>query len=128
MTEIFKKLNYKSQRPILVLNAPASFGPELDAMRDAEIHKKPEKGQTYNFALAFAAMEKDLIKAAKDIKRFLTPDSVLWFAYPKQTSKVFKSDLNRDTCRTTLLPLGFDTVRQIAIDEDWSALRYKQNS
>ena len=33
MNPIFKKLNYKEQRPIYVLNAPASFEPELEQMR-----------------------------------------------------------------------------------------------
>jgi hypothetical protein len=125
MTETFKKLNYKAQKPILVLGAPDSFGPEMEAMRDSEIRRKPVKGQTYGFALAFAVMKSDLIKAVKDIKPFLDADTVLWFAYPKQTSKVFRSDLNRDLCWAALSPFGLQPVRQVAIDEDWSALRFK---
>lgn len=126
MTETFRKLNYKAQRPVLILNAPESFGPELAAMNEAEIHEKPKKGQTYGFALAFAVMKSDLIKAASDVKPFVGAETVLWFAYPKQTSKAFRSDLNRELCLAALSPFGLQPVRQIAIDDDWSALRYKR--
>ncbi len=125
MTETFKKLNYASQTPILIAGAPDSFGAEIKAMSGAEIHTKPRKGLTYGFALAFAVMKADLVKAARDLAAFTTAQTVLWFAYPKQTSKAFQSDLNRDLCVAALAPLGLQPVRQIAIDEDWSALRYK---
>jgi hypothetical protein len=128
MTETFRKLNYKAQRPILVFNAPDSFQSELDVMEAAEIHRKPTRGRTYDFVLAFAAMKSDLLMAAEAIKPFIATDAILWFAYPKQTSKAFTSDLNRDECRATLARLGFETVRQIAIDADWSALRYKRTA
>jgi hypothetical protein len=36
-----------------------------------------------------------------------------------------ETDLNRDTLSGGLAGMGFDTVRQIAIDEDWSALRFR---
>ncbi len=126
MTETFKKLNYKAQKPILVFNAPASFAGEIGAMREAEVHTTPKKGLTYGFALAFAVMKKDLVKAAKDLKPFVEAETVLWFAYPKQTSRAFASDLNRDSCWAALALFGLQPVRQIAIDEDWSALRFKR--
>jgi len=128
MTDTFKKLNYKSQTPILVSNAPESFRAEMSAMQEAEIHTKPKKGLTYGFALAFAVMKADLVKAARDVKPFTSDDAVLWLAYPKQSSKAFTSDLNRDLCVAALAPLGLEPVRQIAIDDDWSALRYKRTS
>jgi hypothetical protein len=45
MTEIFGKLNYKSQDPLLVWGAPASFERELKEMSEADfkgIHQRPE--------------------------------------------------------------------------------------
>ena len=48
----------------------------------------------------------------------------LWFAYPKGSSKKFHCEFNRDTGWSVLRGLGFDTVRQVAIDADWSALRF----
>lgn len=50
---------------------------------------------------------------------------MLWFACPKQTSRKYTSDLNRDLCAAALKSLNLQPVRQIAIDDDWSALRFK---
>jgi hypothetical protein len=51
---------------------------------------------------------------------------VVWFAYPKGTSKKYKSEINRDNGWQILGELGFEGVRGVAIDEDWSALRFRR--
>jgi hypothetical protein len=48
------------------------------------------------------------------------------FAYPKGTSKTLKSEVNRDSGWDVLRSAGFDTVRLVAIDADWSALRFRR--
>ena len=53
-------------------------------------------------------------------------DAAVWFAYPKGTSKKYKCDFNRDTGWAALNAAGFDTVRSIAIDEDWTGLRFRR--
>jgi len=53
-------------------------------------------------------------------------DATVWFAYPKGTSKKYTCDFNRDTGWAKLKKAGFDTVRAIAIDEDWTALRFRR--
>jgi len=50
----------------------------------------------------------------------------LWFCYPKGTSKKYKCDFNRDTGWETLGNYNLEGVRQVAIDEDWSALRFRK--
>ena len=49
-----------------------------------------------------------------------------WFAYPKGTSKKFKCEFNRDNGWKELGVLGFEPVRAVAIDEDWTALRFRR--
>lgn len=51
--------------------------------------------------------------------------AILWLAYPKLSSSL-ASDLSRDTIRSIVPHYGHDTVSQIAIDADWSALRLKR--
>jgi len=127
MTETFKKLNFKSQTPILVLGAPATFDAELAAMnKETEIHAQPKKGVTYRFALAFGEKGADIEKAAAAVTKVLEGDAVCWFAYPKGTSKKFESDVNRDDMWELLSRFGVRPVRQIAIDDDWSALRFRR--
>lgn len=51
--------------------------------------------------------------------------AILWVAYPNLSSSL-ASDLGRDTIRALVPHYGLDTVSQIAIDADWSALRLKR--
>jgi hypothetical protein len=53
----------------------------------------------------------------------LDDDGRLWVAYPK--SGKLDTDLSRDLLAARLRERGFDTVRQVAIDETWSALWFK---
>jgi hypothetical protein len=127
MTEVFRKLNFKAQTPILVLGAPRSFAAELVAMKAAtEIHTQAKKGLRYAFTLAFGEMRADIEKAGAEVATILEGDAVCWFAYPKGTSKKFKSDVNRDDMWELLSRFGIRPVRQIAIDDDWSALRFRR--
>jgi hypothetical protein len=73
------------------------------------------------FADSRAVLEADLPR----LKDWLKPDGLLWVAYHKGTSKV-KTDINRDSIHRYAPSVGLDTVFQIAIDADWSALRLKR--
>jgi len=53
-------------------------------------------------------------------------DAVVWFAYPKGTSKRYKSQIDRDHGWDPLGTQGFEPVRMVAIDEDWSAKRFRR--
>jgi hypothetical protein len=52
------------------------------------------------------------------------PGGILWVSYPKQ-AKGPRSDLNRDVLREELARRGWQAVSQVAIDDRWSALRFK---
>ena len=51
--------------------------------------------------------------------------AILWLAYPKLTSSL-AADLSRDVIHKLAPKHGLDTVSQIAIDDDWSALGLKR--
>jgi len=127
VTETFKKLNFKSQNPILILGAPDSFNREISATKaETTVHLQPAKGVTYSFVLVFGAMRSDIEAHASKALKLLKGDAVCWFAYPKGTSKKYKSDLSREIMWDALIPMGVRPVRQIAIDNDWSALRFQK--
>jgi len=48
---------------------------------------------------------------------------ISWLAYPK--ARQLGTDLNRDIIRELVPSAGLDPVRQISLDETWSALRLK---
>ena len=74
--------------------------------------------------LMFAKDMAALAKGLPDCKRRLEPGGALWVAYIKGTS-LKKTDINRDSIREFVGTIGLDTVSQIALDDDWSALRLK---
>lgn len=127
MTPIFKKLNYKNQNRILLLNAPESFLPQVDDMsKVAEFDTTINSTINYEFILLFTEMQIHLMEGIEHIKNNFATDCLLWVAYPKKSSKKYKSDINRDSdCWQILGDLGFEGVRAVAIDEDWSAIRFR---
>jgi hypothetical protein len=126
MPSAFDKLNLKGHDEILVIDAPESFEPELRALRGVTVLRDPEKARTVTFALAFATKQSEVDAHSKVLTAKAEGDAILWFAYPKGTSKKYRCDFNRDTGWDVLRKAGFDTVRQVAIDEDWSALRFRR--
>lgn len=126
MTTVFEKLNLKNQSRILVLDPPQSFEPELAALRGVEVLRNLKDAAEIEFSLAFVTEQKELDKFAEVITKKAKGDAVVWFAYPKGTSKKYKCDFNRDTGWRSLSKAGFEPVRMVAIDEDWSALRFRR--
>jgi hypothetical protein len=57
----------------------------------------------------------------------IAQSAILWVAYPKMSSSL-AADLNRDVIHSLAPKHGLDTVSQIAIDADWSALRLERVS
>jgi hypothetical protein len=53
-------------------------------------------------------------------------DGVVWFVYPKSTSKRYKCEFNRDNGWLAVGEKGFEGVRMVAVDDDWSALRFRK--
>jgi len=126
MPSTFEKLNLKNQTIILVLNAPASFEPELAALHGVTVLRNLQPLDAIDFSLAFVTTQQQVDTLAAAIASRAKGDAVVWFAYPKGTSKKYKSEINRDTGWQALGQAGFEPVRAVAIDEDWSALRFRR--
>jgi len=123
---IFKKLNLTDQKSICVLDAPDSFRQELSSLKGVKVAESLLAAEELAFALAFVTRKAEVDKVAKALAKKAKGDAIVWFAYPKGTSKKYRCDFNRDTGWDVLKEGGFDTVRQVAIDEDWSALRFRR--
>ena len=125
-TPIFKKLNLKSATDILVVNAPASFEGEIAALAGVTVHRAVAKIKVLEFALAFVTQQSELDALSKSLAAKATGDAIVWFAYPKQSSKKYACAFHRDTGWDVLARAGYEKVRMVAIDEDWSALRFRK--
>ena len=79
-----------------------------------------------SFSLAFVTTQEQVDDLAPQLARKTAGDAIVWLAYPKGTSKKYKSQINRDNGWNALGREGFEPVRMVAIDQDWSALRFRR--
>ncbi len=126
MPTVFEKLQLKDQKDIVVLNAPKSFEPELSRLKGVTVHRSPKGLKEIPFALAFVMTQEEVEAAAGALTPLAKGDAAVWLAYPKDSSKQYRSTINRDSGWQSLGAAGFEGVRMIAIDEDWSAVRFRR--
>jgi hypothetical protein len=87
MSTVFAKLNLKDHKQIVVLDSPGSFESELAALRGVEIIRDLRKAKEVAFLLAFVTTPEQINALAPAIARKAGGDAIVWFAYPKGTSK-----------------------------------------
>jgi len=126
MSKVFEKLNLKDQRTISVLNGPDSFKADLASLRGVTVINALDGEAAPEFVLAFVTRQAEVDELSRAVARKTKGDAIVWFAYPKGTSRKYTCEFNRDTGWAVLKKLGFNTVRQVAIDEDWTALRFRR--
>lgn len=125
MDAILKKLLYKAYSANLILGEPEEFkhiSQEISGKTDNEI-----VNDKYEFIIIFAKKQEELIAQFSKLKDNIEKDAVLWIAYPKGTSKKYKkeTDIKRDMLQQLLKEEGYQGVSLISIDEDWSAMRFR---
>ncbi|MFY8111010.1 MAG: hypothetical protein ACOVKP_03295, partial [Flavobacterium sp.] len=118
MTPLFKKLNFKNQEAILVLNAPVSFVSEKEAMANETVFYDNENEiATIDFVMVFVTQLQEIETAITSFSPKINGDAIVWFCYPKGTSKKYKCEFNRDNGWAVLGNFGFEPVRMVAVDE-----------
>jgi hypothetical protein len=116
---VAERLQVKGARRLAVLNAPAELE---DMIGVAGARADPAEADV---VLLFAADRARFDGELPSLLKKMRKDAILWLAYPKLTSRL-AGDLGRDIIHAAAPAFGLDTVSQIAIDGDWSALRLKQ--
>lgn len=109
-----KKLQLTANQTLGLLDPPEDlagwFGPVVGA-KDASV------------LVAFAITDEQFRTQAKRLAAAAHRGVVPWLAYPK--AKGLGTTLSRDRIREGAVAFELDTVRQVAIDDRWSALRLK---
>ncbi|WP_423800209.1 DUF3052 domain-containing protein [Neobacillus sp. SAB-20_R2A] len=123
---VLKKLQFKDQgQPVFIVNAPQSYDEAIRTF-EGEVHCEAVM-ERYDFVQVFGTSNEELGALAKSAEKFVKEDGLFWLCYPKKSSKTYKgSDCSRDTVMYLLADEGYEPVRQIAIDDDWSALRFRK--
>jgi hypothetical protein len=73
--------------------------------------------------IVFASNSNELKRRAKPFVDAAKRDALAWIAYPKAGR--LGTDLNRDLVAEMLSERDIRPVRQVAIDDVWSALRFR---
>lgn len=126
MNKLLDKLNYKGQKRIALLNTENDFlesvRPDLD---NIIIDREIDPRCPYNFILIFVKTISEVELTTPVVLHNLAADGVLWFCYPKKSSGKYKSDLTRDNGWKALNDSGLYGIRMVSIDDDWSAMRFR---
>jgi hypothetical protein len=123
MTSIVKKLGLKPGVRALVLGAPSGYMNSLGPLPDG-VAVSERLGSAHEFVQFFATKKSEITKSAKKLLQSAAPGALVWITYPKKTSGV-DSDLSREAVWAAMEGTGWRPVSQIAIDEVWSALRFR---
>jgi hypothetical protein len=123
---VWGKLNLRDQGEIVVLNAPESFEREIKALKGVKVRTALTGVTTMPFVLGFATKQKEVDALASAVGTRAAGDAVVWVAYPKGSSKKYTCEFNRDSGWSSMGAQGLEPVRMVAIDEDWSALRFRR--
>jgi hypothetical protein len=116
---ILEKLRYNPEQRAIVLNAPPSYAPTL-----AGLPLEDRLEGDFDFIHVFATHRSDVQRDAPSWREALKENGILWVSYPK--GKSIPTDLNRDSLNRALQDNGLQGVSQVAIDDVWSALRFKR--
>lgn len=122
-SSLAKKLSIKPGYRVAVINAPENYLSKLGPLPDGvELSEKPEG--SFDVVQLFVQNIEELNRLGPAALRAIKHDGLLWFSYPKQTSKV-KTDLTRDRGWDIVYEAGYEPVAMAAIDETWSAFRFR---
>jgi predicted SnoaL-like aldol condensation-catalyzing enzyme len=123
MSSTVKKLGLKPGMRALVIGAPSGYMDSFAPLPD-RVEVSQNVGGTHEFVQFFATKKADITKSAKKLLHSAAPGALVWITYPKKTSGV-ESDLSREEVWAAMQGTGWRPVAQIAIDEVWSALRFR---
>ncbi|XEC93130.1 YdeI/OmpD-associated family protein [Paenibacillus tarimensis] len=121
---LVKKLKLLPDHRALILQPPdQSYTADIGLEPEAAVFDEAFAG-SYDFVQLFVKSVADLELFGPIALRAAKEDAMLWICYPKGTSKI-KTDINRDRGWETVTEAGMEGIASIAVDETWSALRFR---
>ena len=125
-TPLVDRLRIKSGHRVSIVSAPERYREILGPL-PKNVNVTDVVSETADIVLAFFTRRTDLEAEIETLKGAMGAVRILWISYPKGGPNE-DTDLNRDILWAALKAFGLRPVAQIAIDEVWSALRFKKVS
>jgi hypothetical protein len=120
---IARKLGMNAGMRALVIAPPPGYL-KLLAPRPEALTVSSRAAGMYPFVQVFATRLSEISRFARRLSKHAAPNALVWISYPKKTSKV-AGNLSRDVIREAMSAAGWRSVSIVAIDEVWSALRFR---
>lgn len=117
--DLTSKLKLKQDLPLLLVNAPQHLQEFFVAYEPQTTHTAIAQ------AVCFTEWSQDIVANIPGIIKRLQNDSLLWIMYPKKSGSI-ATDLTRDNGWDIVFNLGYEPVTSVAVDKDWTALRFKK--
>jgi len=114
---VSSKLQVKPGQRVVVEGLPT--GVDLELNQD-QLHADAASADA---VVLFVATAAELQQRATNVVHAEKRDALAWVAYPKAGQ--LGTDLNRDSLAQLMIERGVQPVRQVAINEVWSALRFR---
>jgi hypothetical protein len=122
---LLEKLQFKDEKNLLIQGLPSAIEKQFVKLAFAKNLSPLLKSRKIDFALVFAVNEQQLGNIVREVLPALQPDGKFWVAYPKIGSKI-ATTLNRNCSWVCITGYGYESVRQVALDHVWTAIRFKK--
>lgn len=120
---VARKLGMNPGMRALIISPPAGYLKLLAPLPDG-LTVSSRSGGNYPFVQVFATRLSEINRLAQRLSKHAAPNALVWISYPKKTAK-HKGHLSRDLIRKAMSGAGWRAVSIVAIDEVWSALRFR---
>lgn len=122
---LLEKLQLKDEKNLLLQGLPLAIEKQFIKLSFSKNVTPLLKSKKIDFALVFAFSKNQLQEILKEVVPALHTEAKFWVAYPKASSKI-ASDLCRDESWDFVAAHGYESVRMVAVDNLWSAMRFKK--
>ncbi|WP_299779837.1 hypothetical protein [uncultured Formosa sp.] len=125
MKTAIERLQLHKQDEILVLNEPEEFA-TLTSCLDCSILGSLLKTSSVSCAVLFVTNKQELFNQMLTLFPKLTDDSILWIAFPNETSKSYILELYNHDAWDEIKDYSLQPVRKIKLSKNWNALRFRK--
>ena len=120
--ELMRKLQLKSGDRVWLINVPPTVAEELAAGAEVEIVGRSERCNAF---LGYFNTPQEVATVLPEILAVLEPSGLFWTGFRKGAAGK-EAGLTRDRGWDPLEDAGWTPVRSIALDDEWSALRWRR--
>lgn len=126
MKTLLERLSYKGQQRIAIINSDINLKlTPLKELKDIQIDNNIDARYPYDFMIIFVRYIAEVDRIVPMALHNLAVDGVLWFCFPRKKSAKDTSEIDRENGWKALNEADFFGIRTVNINEEWSAIRFR---